>query len=140
MDWAGIQAMNAKTFTCGHCGKIVASDRGYRRQSTDAKGVYLCPFCDKPTYISDNEQVPGVAPGNEVLALPKEVEALYREARNCVAVASYTSAVLTCRKILMHIAVEQKADVGKSFRHYVDYLAQQGFIPPNGRGWVTTSV
>lgn len=36
----------------------------------------------------------------------------------------------------MHIGVEQKADPGKSFVYYVDYLANQGYIPPNGRGWV----
>lgn len=36
----------------------------------------------------------------------------------------------------MHIAVAQKADAGKSFVEYVEYLADQGYVPPNGRGWV----
>jgi hypothetical protein len=51
-------------------------------------------------------------------------------------VNSFTSAVLTCRKLLMHIAVEKGADKGKSFLEYVDYLSQKGYVPPDGKGWV----
>lgn len=40
------------------------------------------------------------------------------------------------RKLLMHIAVEQGADEGKSFMSYVGYLDENHWIPPNGRGWV----
>ena len=36
----------------------------------------------------------------------------------------------------MNIAVEQGADENKSFKHYVDFLADNGFIPPNGKSWV----
>jgi hypothetical protein len=36
----------------------------------------------------------------------------------------------------MHIAVDQKATPGLSFLEYVEYLANNGFVPPNGRGWV----
>lgn len=36
----------------------------------------------------------------------------------------------------MNIAVAQGAEEGKSFISYVDYLASQGYVPPNGRGWV----
>jgi hypothetical protein len=36
----------------------------------------------------------------------------------------------------MHIAVEQGARAGDSFLAYVTYLADKGFVPPNGRGWV----
>ncbi len=48
----------------------------------------------------------------------------------------YTGAVLLCRKLLMNIGVKQGAEEGKPFIHYVNYLADQGYIPPNGRGWV----
>ena len=68
--------------------------------------------------------------------MPPDVEKLYRESRNCVAIGSYTSAVLSCRKLLMHIAVAQKAAAGKNFIEYVEYLADQGYVPPNGLGWV----
>jgi hypothetical protein len=68
--------------------------------------------------------------------LPADIAALYNEARNCMAVHSYTAAVLICRKLLMNIAVSQKAKENQAFIHYVDYLASQGYVPPNGRTWV----
>ncbi len=80
--------------------------------------------------------MPGVAPGYEVKGLPKDVEALYKEARNSVAVSAYTGSVLTCRKLLMNIAVAQGAASGQSFLDYVEYLAANGYVPPKGRAWV----
>jgi hypothetical protein len=64
------------------------------------------------------------------------IDGLYNEARQCASVGSYTSAVLTCRKILMHIAVEKGAKEGESFIAYVEFLAAKGYIPPDGKGWV----
>jgi hypothetical protein len=124
------------SFTCGYCGNVVASNVGY--SSNEHHSIRICPHCNKPSYFGQKNsgQIPGVAPGGEVAHLPKDIDALYREARNCVAVASYTSAVLTCRKLLMNIGVAQGADPGKSFFYYVEHLATQGYVPPNGRGWV----
>jgi hypothetical protein len=51
-------------------------------------------------------------------------------------VNSFTSAVLTCRKLLMHIAVEKGAPTGQNFLEYVEYLSQKGYVPPDGKGWV----
>jgi len=51
-------------------------------------------------------------------------------------VNSFTSTVLTCRKLLMHIAVEKGAPEGKSFMEYVEYLSQKNYVPPDGKGWV----
>lgn len=61
---------------------------------------------------------------------------MYAEARFCVTVNSFTSAVLTCRKLLMHIAVEKGARPGKKFIEYVEYLAEKRYVPPDGKGWV----
>ena len=36
----------------------------------------------------------------------------------------------------MNIAVTQGAEEGKSFFHYVQYLAENGYVPPHGKGWV----
>ena len=36
----------------------------------------------------------------------------------------------------MNIAVTQGAEAGLRFIEYVDFLGENGFIPPNGRGWV----
>jgi len=98
--------------------------------------IYICPFCGGPTYISKDGQFPEVPYGNPVEHLPEETGKLYEEARQCVSVRSYTSAVLSCRKLLMHIAVERDAERGKSFLYYVEYLSDNGYVPPNGKGWV----
>jgi hypothetical protein len=68
--------------------------------------------------------------------VPKDVEALYQEARKAVAVGAFTAAVLACRKLLMNLAVSQGAKPGDSFLSYVEFLAQSGYVPPNGRTWV----
>jgi len=36
----------------------------------------------------------------------------------------------------MSIAVAQGAKEGQSFLSYVEYLANAGYVPPNGRHWV----
>ena len=36
----------------------------------------------------------------------------------------------------MNIGVEKGGKEGESFFYYVDHLASQGYVPPNGRGWV----
>ena len=36
----------------------------------------------------------------------------------------------------MSIAVAQSAPEGKKFIEYVEYLADNGYVPPNGKGWV----
>ena len=40
---------------------------------------------------------------------------------------------MVCRKLLMHIAVEEGADEDKSFKYYVDWLEESHYIPPNGK-------
>ena len=36
----------------------------------------------------------------------------------------------------MHIAVQKGADSGKSFISYVEFLAENNYLPPNGKDWV----
>jgi hypothetical protein len=136
MNWQNLQQLHSKSFTCGYCGNVVASNIGYTYTNGLGCGVYICPHCKSASFFNGSSQIPGVAPGNEVNHLPGDVEALYKEARNCVTVSCYTAAVLICRKLLMNIAVAQGDKAGESFLHYVEYLSKQGYIPPNGRGWV----
>ena len=136
MNWHGQTDLPSHQFRCGFCGNIVATDKGFIN-ATGRKRAYPCPHCDNPSYFDENgNQFPGVAPGNDVKHLPKELEAIYIEARHCVSVNAFTASVLACRKMLMHIAVEQKADPGKAFIYYVEFLANNGYVPPNGKGWV----
>lgn len=139
--WQSIGNVAPKDYTCGYCGKRVGPDKGfYSHHGTDRNVVnfiYACSYCGKPTYFdSDSKATPGVAFGNPVDHLPKEIEILYTEARRSCSVSAYTSCVLTCRKILMHIAVSKGAEEGKSFVHYVEFLAKKGYVPPDGQGWV----
>lgn len=135
MPWRQSQTVTSKQYTCGYCANIIASSIGYYSDSGHI--IYICPHCDNPTYFTyAGSQYPDVAPGNDVNNLPENVAALYKEARNCVAASSYTGAVLLCRKLLMNIGVQQGAEEGKPFIYYISYLADQGYIPPNGRGWV----
>ncbi len=135
MTWNSTGTITSKQYTCGHCGNVIATGSGYHSNKSEL--IYICPHCDKPTHFDDKgKQYPDVAPGNEVEHLPEDLAELYKEARNCVASSAYTGAVLLCRKLLMNIAVKQGAKEGEKFIFYVDYLASQGYIPPNGKGWV----
>src|SRR4030095_14529065 len=64
------------------------------------------------------------------------VEELYEEARRATSAHSYTSAILCCRKLLMHIAVSLNAPEGKTFAEYVTYLKNNHYTPPNSDAWV----
>jgi hypothetical protein len=128
VNWAGTSNIGGYSYTCGHCGKIVGPYMGYRESAQSPQWyIYICSFCDKPTFFDEKgAQTPGVAYGNPIEHLPDDIAALYKEARNCMAVRSYTAAVLICRKLLMNIAVSQKAQENQSFMYHVDYLASQG--------------
>jgi hypothetical protein len=138
VDWINAAAIKGEKYTCGYCGAYVAPNVGYLSRTTvkPVPAIFVCPNCSKPTYWERGLQVPGVAFGRPVANVPKEVNSLYEEARACMKVNGLTAAVLACRKLLMHVAVEQGAAVGKTFVEYVEHLATAGWLPPNGKGWV----
>jgi len=137
MAWNRWEDITPHGYTCGYCDKVVASNKGWYHHSGIGQGVvYVCPHCDQPTYVRGQVQVPGAVPGNTVAGLPKDISALYDEARQSIGVGSHTAAVLTCRKLLMNIAVGVGAPTGQKFIEYVEYLAQKGYVPPNGKVWV----
>src|SRR5215207_9939392 len=125
MGWYKPQTLASKSFVCGFCGNLVASSLGYRNETAKSFFIRICSHCGKPTFFDGDRPLPGVAPGNSVTHLPVDVEALYTEARNCVAASCYTAAVLICRKLLMNIAVAQGGTAGETFVKYVEYLAAQ---------------
>lgn len=142
-NWRLYQTITNKNFKCGYCGENVASDRGYKiGQHGDGSGVqlggsYICPNCKGLNFISpQGEWFPGQVFGRGVKNVPEELDKLYEEARKCVKEKCYTGSVLLCRKMLMNIAVAQGAKEGLRFIEYVNYLAENGFVPPNGKKWV----
>ncbi len=135
-QWQNTAGVHGTDYVCGFCGNIVAPSFGYKYGGSN-RGIFICPKCDKPTLFWDNKQTPATLLGNEVASVPeKEIYSLYQEARACTGANAFTSAVLACRKLLMHIAVEKGAPKGESFIKYVEYLADKGYIPPNGKDWV----
>lgn len=127
-------------YKCSHCGKHIASDKGF--YSTLMQGrrefICICHFCQKPTYIDfQKNQFPGVAFGDAVDGIDDEsVKDLYEEARNCASVNAYTATAMACRKVLMNIAVAKGAEENQRFVQYVQYLASNHYIPPDGEKWV----
>lgn len=147
--WHSQETIRPNEWTCGYCGNLVGGNRGYfATQPGEAVGsakesndfVYVCPRCKNPTVFVHGrygvEQIPGPKFGDDVDGLPEMVEALYCEIRECVKCGCYTSAVLSERKLLMHIAVDSGAEAGRSFFEYVGYLSDAGYVPPNGKEWV----
>ena len=144
--WNNQAGIGQRAFTCGHpgCSKEVASNQGwFYHNSSNGRvegSIYICPMCHRPTFFDDSIapalQVPGVSFGRKVEHLPKVIEELYEEIRNATSAQAYTSAVLSCRKILMHIAVEKGAPEGDHFIVYVKYLVDNHFAPPGSEPWV----
>jgi len=136
MSWNNASGLPSRQFKCGYCSSLIASHMGYASH-TGTRFVYVCPHCDKPTYIDEQaNQIPGVPFGNAVAHLPAEIASLYKEIRVCTTAGAFTGAVLLSRKLLMNVAVSLNAEAGKPFIFYVEYLAANGYVPPNGKGWV----
>ena len=136
VQWQKVSEIATKTYICGYCNTEVTSDRGWV-DAQDANRIWLCP-CGCPTYFDlAGGQYPSPVFGRSIDDIPSEqVNGLYEEARRCMSVRAYTSAVLACRKLLMNIAVEKSDTPGKRFIEYVDYLAAKNYIPPDGKEWV----
>ncbi len=136
MPWKNVERVEGRSYKCGYCANDVGPNQGYYHSGDASQAICICPTCDHPTYLGVSTQMPGAPYGKDVDGVPEDVDNLYRQARQCMSVSSHTSAILTCRKILMHIAVEKGADVGKSFLDYVQYLADNHYVPPGAYGWV----
>lgn len=140
--WVNAQTLQADKYQCGHCDTLMSTDEGYVHPgSVGVSGfdgeIRICSNCHLPTFFGDQcGRSPGALFGKEVKNLPENVAAIYREARLCTGAGAHTASVLACRKLLMHIAVNKGAKEGKSFQSYVEYLADKGYIPPDGRAWV----
>jgi hypothetical protein len=143
-DWHNLINIGPYSFTCGYCGRLVSSREGYITSEgyNSVRGypvLFICPGCNKPTYFEGPRfarQTPASLLGNPVDHLPENIALAYREARECTKANAYTACVLVCRKLLMHIGVDQGAEEGIPFIAYVEYLADNGYVPPHGKPWV----
>jgi hypothetical protein len=138
--WNTLQNFQARSFKCGFCDNRVGSEKGYFYNDSDRRVnafVFICPVCGNPSYFDiSGSQVPGVLIGDPVENVPSTVETLYQEVRKSAGAEANTASVMAARKILMNIAVDKGAPAGKSFSEYVEFLADKGYVPPDGKGWV----
>lgn len=139
VDWRGDERLASRYYQCGYCDANVASERGYQTPLVphdDNPVIYLCAGCNRPSFFFRSTQTPCPSIGSHVSSLPREIHQIYEEARRCSTVGAYTSAVLTCRKLMMHIAVNKGAPENRSFADYIEYLVSTGYVPPDGKDWV----
>jgi len=135
-SWQHTGEIAPREYKCGYCDKEVTSNKGYFTKDP-REGIWLCPRGHPTFFDLEGNQYPSSLFGRSVDNIPSEqVNDLYEEARRCMSVRAYTSAVLSCRKLLMNIAVDKGASTGKSFIEYVDYLSTNNYVPRNGNQWV----
>lgn len=142
-NWHGMTAIPATKFICGHCDTVVKSDRGFHAEQKVVSGrsrtakILICPGCSGPNiFDGEDTQIPGALYGNSILHLPEEIQYLYKETRMALGASAFTASVLAARKILMNFAVHKGAEQGKTFQHYVDYIVDNHYSPPNSKDWV----
>lgn len=143
LKWQQASQLPSHTYTCGYCGVSVASEKGWyaQVQSGQTAGfLYICHRCSRPTFLdhtNNGKQTPGVVFGETVQHVPdSDTETLYNEARACIGAGCFSSAVLSCRKLLMHLAVSLGARAGEPFINYVQFLTDNHYVPPGAKGWV----
>jgi len=146
--WNNVTTTNPQPYKCGYCQKLISSEKCFFADHFGGEAypwkytIFIFPHCDKPTFIQEEFTTkskffyPSPTYGDKVDHIPKDVEQIYNEARRCMKSNAHTASVLCCRKLLMHLAVEEGAKENLKFFQYVNYLADKGYVPPNGKEWV----
>lgn len=139
---SGNQIIDPISCICGHCNKNVSLKvyAYYTYELTNTILYYTgqCPYCGKPI-IYDNEMditLPYISNFESVKFLPNEINELYKEIRDSYSIGSYTCCVITARTLMANIAVEQGAEINKSFVFYVEYLKDNCLPLRTNNEWV----
>ncbi len=98
--------------------------------------IYVCPRCGGPTLFNSDGPMERAPYGPAVGGLPDDVARLYEEARRALGAGAPTASVLTCRTLLMHIAVDHGAAAGEPFVKYVDFLIDNGVVAKRSEPWL----
>jgi uncharacterized protein DUF4145 len=151
-EWHGANPFQGVAVVCPYCGATHTplilgqahrtfmqreTTQGWTESNTQTR-LFACTACHMP-YIdlqAEGRTIPGQRLGSSVKNVPPDLARLYEEARDAASASAYTACAMVARKVLMNLAVLEGADKNKSFQFYVDYLAQNGFVPPKGRPWV----
>ena len=82
-----------RAYVCMYCGNRVAPLKAYTGVDGSKRfweSIHICNCCLKPTYFDfQGKQIPAPRFGEIVLNLPKDIQALYNEARDCMSVIEF---------------------------------------------------
>lgn len=140
-SWSAAQHIAPADYECGFCSKEVGSSSGYSTTGNGPSYIRICSRCNRPTFFDMTSgtphQFPGSLPGTPVRNVPRELAALYDEARQSASAGAYTGAVMLCRKMLMNIAVKEGAKEGLRFVEYINHLESNHYFSPKSKEFVT---
>ena len=133
LNWRNAERIESKDFDCWNCGNKIASNYGYFsydvNQRLSKSKIYICHKCGSPNvYDMVGNPIISKKPGKFICKLPDDIKTVYEEARSCLSVEAYTGAIMLFRKIIMNMAVEEGAEENKNFKHYIDYLCDNGYV------------
>ena len=148
--WHSSDAQAWETTSCPHCGasnmvRVAAlTARADGLGSVEDSGVrwLRCAACGDGAVARGATVCPGSRPFASVEGLPEVDAQIWDEARTCFGATAYTAAVMLCRKLLFHIAVDKglpprnDKDRAPSFKECVNYLESEGVITKTMLGWV----
>lgn len=137
----------ASEYECPHCGgrqllRVAAVLDGNLSVQPELTQWFRCPGCNRGSVLQDEVVFPNARPLREPRGLPADVAAIWDEARTCLGAGAYAAAVLMCRKILLHVAVEHglpaknARDRAPSFVECVEQLEVEGVVTSRMRPWV----
>lgn len=149
LNWQGTATLKLFKFQCGYCQQFVASERGFNASITPnaqesragAKAIshqaYVCPNCFGVTTVLDGVVVgPHPAYGQPIDHLPGDIAKVWQECRNCMQASAFTGAVLLCRALITHIAVEKGAKARCTFAEGLKHLQDGQWLPKDSDEWV----
>ena len=137
-----------QTGICPNCGPasflaIAATvSSGNPGKPNGALEFLRCVSCRRGMVSNVGVISPGASPLAEVDGCPADVEAAWTEVRSDLSVGAATSAVMMCRKLLFHIAVEQGLPAvdakgwAPSFEACLAKLRATGILTPLMEPWV----
>ena len=147
--WTAASSDAWETARCPHCGasplfRVGAIRRGSTGTQADlSEPRWLrCPACAQGSLALGDRIHPSPRPFREPKGLPQTDAKVWSEARICFGAGANAAAVMLCRKLLFHIAVENGLEPqdGKgrapSFKECVEHLQTVGIVSKPMLGWV----
>lgn len=102
-----------------------------------------CMSCRRGAVLNNGHDLsPSSSPLDVPQGLDRDTEWTWNEARSCLSARAYTACVMMCRKLLMHMAVQEglpaknAKDFAPTFVQCIDHLQSEGVITKRNRKWV----